>query len=385
MGRGQTLPARSLWRIPRRLRHGAYSHLTPLKAAIRTEGRQVSDVRPTRSVRIDAMRGFAMMCVVMNHAIQRNIGPQAPVFGVIAAFEMPLFAFVTGYLTRVPAHARGQWVRTRAQRVLIPFIAWVPILWAMSHFAFSGLSVVHIPPSFTQYLRLVIIQPRTGLWYLAVVFYWYVIAAIANAVGPWFFAVAFVGVWFGRAPLTAAVGEFALGYLIDLFPYFLAGHLLRGRKDLDARASAAPAVLALLGFGALYAALASGWLLRLVHIGFLAQTLVGAAGVTAAVLAIKNLPESKLMRGLALVGQYSLGIYAAHLLFLRTGPSAASLKGLSSFIPALGTAHGIGWTQTMVSFVVALVFAMAITWVLKRWKLTAAIFLGERPAVPRTT
>lgn len=47
---------------------------------------------------IDAMRGFAILTVVIGHLIQRNIdnGTSHPLFDLIYSFHMPFFFFICG-------------------------------------------------------------------------------------------------------------------------------------------------------------------------------------------------------------------------------------------------------------------------------------------------
>ena len=53
-----------------------------------------------RIVYIDALRGFAILLVIVGHLIQFNYssGIENPIFNIIYSFHMPLFFFISGYV-----------------------------------------------------------------------------------------------------------------------------------------------------------------------------------------------------------------------------------------------------------------------------------------------
>lgn len=338
----------------------------------------------SRSLHVDALRGFAMTCVVLGHAIQRNVGPTEPLFLVLAAFEMPLFAFVSGYLTRLaPDAGPGATALTRARRLLVPFIVWAPIMWVMSHFAWSGLDVVGIPGSLTQYLVQLFAQPRTGLWYLLVLFYWWVIVLLARVVFRRVNLLTLVLAGFATLVALALArhlgqallgGDFGLKALADLLPFFIAGWAVRKHaRPLDARLpnAAALAGVSLLGLMVAsvvmeptlfapvreFSAAVGAQALRLYHY---AQA---ALGVGAAVLLLRSRVFDGALAPFALAGRSSMGIYAIHLMFLRTG-------------------FGDEWVMAISSFAVAMAVSLIGTWLLRKSPLAAEAFLGEpRPRV----
>ena len=55
-------------------------------------------VMKSRVKYIDAMRGLAILTVVIGHLVQRNIGggTSHPLFDLIYSFHMPLFFFICG-------------------------------------------------------------------------------------------------------------------------------------------------------------------------------------------------------------------------------------------------------------------------------------------------
>jgi fucose 4-O-acetylase-like acetyltransferase len=320
------------------------------------------------------MRGLAMTAVVLGHAIQRNLDATEPAFLFFAAFEMQLFAFVSGYLTRLPSGSPLPWFSRRAQRLLIPFVVWAPILWFMSRFDFTGLNVAEIPQSLGVYLSMLFVHPADGLWYLLVLFYWATLvlivsrllssarAAIAIGSGSVAALMVVVVVWQFGGGFTLS-GDFGLRSLIKLLPFFVGGFVLpRLNRNLD---EPLPPKLASVSF-LMLAGLAASLVIPAPIMPLLHSTVLdlgrGVLGVVAFVLLIRAVPSVWWIRPLAYVGRASLGVYALHLLFLRAG-------------------FGYCWTKTLTSFSLALALSLIGTYLARRNRLTAQLLLGERHGV----
>lgn len=329
----------------------------------------------SRSERIDALRGLAVALVVLGHAVQRNVGATAPLFLFVAAFEMSLFALVSGYLTRPPSGSAAlAWLANRAHRLLVPFTLWAPILWFMSRFTFTGLDVVGIPESLPSYLLSLLPRPDDGLWYLLVLFWW--CAAVAAAahgksrpaaavVLRTILAVSGLAILLQLIGRIAIPGDFGSIALISLGPFFLAGFVMRiAGQSLSERARPWSAVLGLVLLGLLFASTQ----LTLPEPGLTARGVALAKatlGVTGSVALLRAIPERVApLTWLAVVGRSSLGVYAMHLLFLRTGTGVGALKAATSFL-------------------VAMALSLVGSWLLGKNVVTAALFLGQTPAPPR--
>jgi fucose 4-O-acetylase-like acetyltransferase len=113
-----------------------------------------------RSTRIDAMKGIAIMLVVLGHAIQNNIADfdNNIVFRAIYSFHMPLFMFLSGYL----ALNKEINLKRKFMALVLPFVAW------------HLLNYVIIPSNqsveFSTYITRWIKSPDYGLWFLWVLF-----------------------------------------------------------------------------------------------------------------------------------------------------------------------------------------------------------------------
>jgi len=332
-----------------------------------------------RSSTIDALRGAAMTAVVLAHAVQRNIGPDAVVFQYLASFEMPLFALVSGYLLLPPTTDVASWLRTKALRLLVPFLAWAPVLWFMSRFYFTGLDVVGIPQSLGVYVSTLIARPEDGLWYLLTLFQWSVVMAMAASLLSRSRRRVEHGVIIAMLAVIAMIlltrralplGNYGLAYFLDLVPFFAGGTVLRlagfelGSSELSGRRIIG--VSSMIGAAALLVgsptdALSPFWL-------FVLDVIIATLGVIGVTFAVQSLHRTSVtLRVLAMLGRSSIGIYAAHLVFLRVGP-------------------GTGWTKAITTAFAAVIVSLVVTRLLRLNRMTALIFLGERGQTgPRTT
>ena len=94
-----------------------------------------ADTAPLRNERWDAMRGVAILCVVVIHAIGPTYfargGSNASVGVVlrqITAFAVPLFLCISGYWNRnITTRNSAEYVAfvsRRVRRVLVPYVIW---------------------------------------------------------------------------------------------------------------------------------------------------------------------------------------------------------------------------------------------------------------------
>lgn len=105
---------------------------------------------------IDNLRGFLIILVIVGHCIQ-NIDIDFDhniIFRYIYSFHMPLFMFVSGYVSYRRDYRWGL-IRRRAIQLIVPFIAW----------AMVGMSVSGNPD--WNWLT----NPDTALWFLWVLFW----------------------------------------------------------------------------------------------------------------------------------------------------------------------------------------------------------------------
>lgn len=115
---------------------------------------------------LDSLKAILILLVILGHAVQFNTEEYEtnPLFQFIYSFHMPLFLFISGYLT-----CRGSFKRwnigKRALQLLLPFITWALISPFLESRAFT------IKP---------FLYPDTGLWFLYNLFFYSVIANVSE-------------------------------------------------------------------------------------------------------------------------------------------------------------------------------------------------------------
>lgn len=314
---------------------------------------------------IDTARGWAILLVVLGHAIQYSVSDFDHHLGfrLIYAVHMPLFMFISGYVTTLP---KTDWtdrlarLRARSRQLLLPFIAWIPV-------SFLAIVWLQRPPGFVAdfglFVQQVVQMPDAGgLWFLLVLFECQLLLLIAAALGP-----RLVG-WIGAALLLTlnviiilwpASNWLGLGLLRWQFLFFLAGFLARQSnwQPPSSRATVPWLLCFLVLAGLWYRKSAVPIDLWLDHIrggprklavqGYHALTaFTGIEAVLGACAILGRLAAwARLRRGLAALGAVSLEIYAGHYLFLYAAigltaawPLAESARVISVALGVLGGA-----------------------------------------------
>lgn len=327
-----------------------------------------------RDFALDALKGFAIACVVLGHALQRNLeggGSSLPMMA-LGAFEMPLFMFLSGTVLAGRVHApRWRWVLDRAVRLLVPFVAWTAI-----HYALAGVPTQGFTPYIDfsggplAYLARTFAAPAAGLWYLPALFICSALLAllyplrsrpVVLAVAGWLLL---AGALYARGTLGIA-GDYGLLRAAEYWLFFAAGfgwaelgHTLRFERPM--RWAWLLLYLPIAPF-AFTAAASLGW-----PGSVLARLAVGLAGVafSAALISLAEKPARALR--LDKLGGLTMGVYCVHMVFLRPG-------------------IGEGAVSVLVSWAVALLASVAVTLVLKRIPVVRGVLLGEWPRPQRAS
>lgn len=322
-----------------------------------------------RDERIDSLRGVAIVAVVVGHVLLRTypaIGsaplPWAVLFTVLTSFHVQLFAFLSGYLAKAPGSVgdAGRWIGSRAMRLLLPYAAWTVVFWAgFGSRGRSGLSGLYDMLVFPGE------GAQTAMWFLAALFMACVIFALFAWNEPLLVAVTVVlALW----PIEWSFLDFNLAE--RLLPFFVAGFLAR-RYGWRTGWWAPPLYILTLavmwsgrGVNMLYPApawalsvnesIAESWMLG-------GTMLVRVLRVVMPLAAIATLfLIGRRWQPLTGWGKRSLGVYAAHQLFLGFGIGSGIVMLASRLA---GTLAGAWLTSEL--------FA--------HWKLTALVFLGQAP------
>ncbi len=318
---------------------------------------------------VDALKGFAISCVVLGHAILRTVPEPAQnsIYLLLSAFEMPLFMFLSGFV--LPRRVRGSlvvWLRRRTVRLLVPFFAWHAIFFLSLRITTLGSQ----PPGqltggLVRYLAATIAGPTAGLWYLPSL----LLCSIALAVyfplrtRPLLLAAAgwatFAALLWARS-IVGIDGDYGLLKTSTYWLFFAAGYawgewklplqparpLARWTPALLYPLVAVPLMRATPALGAVG--------------GGAGKVALGLAGTGfSAVLIEMTEPVARWLK-LDVLGRYTLGVYCSQWLFLRVR-------------------FGEGAYGVAASFLFTLTASIALTWAISRIPVLRGILLGEWP------
>ncbi len=117
-----------------------------------------------RNKKLDLLKGFAIILVVIGHSIQSVYADkmdQNIVFELIYSFHMPLFMFISGLVTTVSSRSIDtEWLKRRGKSLLIPFVAWMFIPYICSKNW----------GDFPIYVKNVLKSPDNANWFLYTLF-----------------------------------------------------------------------------------------------------------------------------------------------------------------------------------------------------------------------
>ena len=113
-----------------------------------------------RNSSLDAIKGIAIVLVMIGHVFVHNHMEDPYVYDFIKAVQMPLFMIVSGYLCGLgikilDVKSYGKIMGKRAVSYLVPFFSW--------------LTIMHLTNLGEAY-RKIVFQLDYGLWFLAVLF-----------------------------------------------------------------------------------------------------------------------------------------------------------------------------------------------------------------------
>lgn len=165
---------------------------------------------------IDNLKAFLILTVIFGHCIQQYDVDfdNNPLFRFIYSFHMPLFFFVSGFLS-YKAVLGIRHVTKRFVQLIIPFLAWG----LYSCFRFGTMSMLDI-----------ILTPDTGLWFLWVLFLIYTVTWSINVLSRR------LKVKEELLALTAIPVLYILGYKVNAcgvslvawyYPFFIGGYFLK--------------------------------------------------------------------------------------------------------------------------------------------------------------
>jgi fucose 4-O-acetylase-like acetyltransferase len=173
---------------------------------------------PERNPAVDAVRGLAILLVVVGHAIQGSVADfrSNPAWQIIYAFHMPLFFAISGYVIGKV----DLWQKFK--RLVIPFVSW----YLVGYLLVTGVEL-------QDYIWRWIVSPDYGLWFLWALFLCFTVLWVGMkggdlAVALSVFVVFLVPFFFVHPYLLAS----DIAYLQWYYPFFALAYLAGKRPQL---------------------------------------------------------------------------------------------------------------------------------------------------------
>ncbi|CAG1020274.1 hypothetical protein MTYM_00165 [Methylococcales bacterium] len=332
---------------------------------------------------IDALRGLLILLVVVGHVLQFSSPDYDSnlAFRLIYSFHMPLFIFISGYVSSNDSKTPWLTLKKRFLSLVIPFFAWLPLTFLWMNYS-QGESTISI----SDFIFQVIKSPDAGgLWFLWVLFllnFLIIICRIISQIHTLTIALAFYCLLNMIALLYPSSNVLGFKLVCWHFLFFIMGTAWR-----KYRASLQPSNGTMLISGLAFLMLFPIWQrvgnssLELFFsdspniILLIVNRIYNYVTACAAIFALLGLfviyfdkfkPNFLVLR---FFGSITLEIYATHIYFISWGISLTS-----QFInyPLL---------RTTVIFLVALTGAVFTQAAIKRIDLISLIFFGKKPLI----
>lgn len=277
-----------------------------------------------RNLTIDAIKGLAVVLVIVGHAIQRSFPDYLnnTLFNIIYSFHMPLFMLLSGYVLYFSKKSIDmKWLGNKFRQLLIPFFAWYIIYWVANDFSFTGLSpYLNYSGTFIDYLIRGIKSPGNGPWFLWAILICFVSFYFSHKLFPRFgvfYAVVIIYL-LGRAIPTNSYG---LEYIKSMFPFFAFGYIFANYKEKLVKYHKLFLILSLVLFPFLSISWFSDFYLphKLRYVASILKIVIPLMGILLSYHLILILKKTSVFPALTYIGTISLEMYLCQGLFLNVG------------------------------------------------------------------
>lgn len=346
-----------------------------------------------RDSSIEAMKGFAIILVVLSHAIRLYIGQPQNIFwrNVFYSFHMPLFFFLSGYVAYagVRKYKAGELLRKKFRSLIVPFLSWYFLFGAVATLLFRDYG-------FAKYTWFIIKNPYTGRWFLLVLFYCFAALLAAVWLEKYLEVFAFPLIVLALSIIPWACGLDSSTDFLGLKPFqqvlifLFAGYLCAGRAGrtsvLPRRGKAGRVITGaslvafplLVMLGMLFPQVGKRLFVTymatnpyLTDAAHLLAVLVAFLGIAFVFSAFRLAKDRRGVGWLAWLGAYSLDIYVIHsaggyfILRIMAGPLVTSNPALQILVLSLLVACATAFSLFVSIFV------------LRQSRLLKALFLGK--------
>lgn len=347
---------------------------------------EMSSRYSNRVLWIDAARGLAIFLVILGHTVQ--FGSQGkfdffsnPLFIFIYSFHMPLFVFLSGFVSAHGIYASDQkhFLRRRFEQLMIPMINW-SLVGGMA----TWLALALLSRSF-DFLRLLHIElgafkPYNSLWFLWCIFFINVIVALVRRASIRYRSLILILL----VPIIWILPH-SIGFQLQwLYPFFVAGVLISRVKELSRRYETACVLLASAMFVALIALWQRNYSVYIQGMSLLNDDLyqtcalwiyrysLAAIAILSVLGGVRALSQKFRVYPLIKLGQFSLGIYCLQTFIFRViqvipSPSANQSLYFGVYVP-------------IVACLVTVICYSAVNRISSRGRKARRYFLGEKPA-----
>jgi len=327
-----------------------------------------------RNNTIDAIKGFAIILVVLAHAIQRNIIDSEGniFFCLISSFHMHLFMFLSGYvIARSISKPEYNWLFKKFIRLMIPFFIWSIIMYYMRNFDFSGLVYYgeYFEAGIFHFLIYCFLVPWIGLWFLYVLFIFYVLLIILKTIekktGLIIYVIIFLLLQFIPLSPFAMFGLYNIRWLCM---FFFGGYLMHTHQDKIPDITPVYKFIIIFSFPLFFTIYYSlinvpMWLYSFPYTLYSSAVLafrylLAWSGIAATWMIISSIHSANILKPLSYTGLFTLDIYVIHLMILRLGIGEGYIKVL-----------------TVTGF--AIVISLIISWLIRKSETLTLIFFGQ--------
>ncbi len=335
-----------------------------------------------RNEAIDAVKGFAILIVMLGHVLVLNDLEDPYLYNMIKVLQMPLFMCVSGYTNGlgkkiVTLQDFTAKIARRAVSLLLPFFSWIVLL-----------HITDIPGAVVRTL----FQLERGLWFLMTLFILTCMVSIAE------FAKYHDDQWGIKKAELVFAGVFGLQCLLLLFyylkgftflspgltvyylPFYFFGYLTAGHKlpvFYPEKENKGEQVLwkflyILSGTGFVVMIITHDFLLVETRSSLLLQMLTAGLGCIFFSGVFLCMRDNKVRRILSFLGKYTLEIYVLHFHF-------ATLLNSNKETGTLYSVNGILFV--LAAFALMSVITGLLIFIIKRVKILDLLLFGKKPGV----
>ena len=337
-----------------------------------------------RDSSIDAIKGIAIVLVMIGHVFVHNQMEDAYIYDFIKAVQMPLFMIISGYLCGQgrkisDVKTYGKILGKRAVSYLVPFFAW--------------LTIMH-PLNLLEAYKTIFVSLDYGLWFLAILFiltcmvYTAQLAAgrLRSKNSLWsefvFWAV-YGALCFVLVAQILLGNNFLSPYLTIIYvPFYMLGYVagnygkrffcwgVKAAGKIDCKNNRLfQCVMAVMTAAFLYLVVAKNLNSMETRMDVIVQMLASFFGSMAIIYAVFLWEDGKGKDFFAKIGLYTLEIYVIHYHF-------ANILNFNNTHYDFYTVPGAVFVA--VSFAVMCAITVAAIWILKKVKLLDFILFGKK-------